>query len=345
MKSALITGGSGFLGLNLSIKLLEKGFEVTILDINEITDDIPEKVNYIKGDILDAKKVSSAIKGMDIVFHTAALVPISAAGKRFFEVNVEGTKNVADACLEHGARLVHISSSSVYDLDSGMPLTENSPIKKTKEGYEYSKYLADEYVQSLMEKGLEATIIRPRVILGPGRLGIFQILFEWLSEGKKIFIIGNGKNKFQMISVSDLCDACIISSENNEALGEIINIGTSNFRTLGEDLQELINYAKTGSKIVKVHPFIARIPLSILFNLKLSPIVPFHYKTMYKEFYFDISKAKKMLNWEPKDSNIKMLKESYEWYIKHKKTVDSNKGTTHKSSPRQKLLCLIKKLS
>ncbi len=343
MTEVLITGGSGFLGINLTKKLLEKGQSVKIYDTHCPPKEIQDKVKYIEGDIRDREKLEKALKGVDVVYHTVALVPISDAGKAFREINVEGAEIAGRAALNQKVKkFVHISSSSVYDLSAGLPLTEKSSIKKDAGEYERTKYHGELRIQKLVEKGLPATIIRPRTIIGPGRGGIFQILYDWIMRGKRIYIIGRGDNKFQMISASDLCDACILAVDSGESAGEVFNVGTDRYGTLKEDLDKLIQHAGTGSKIQPLPVLLAKTPLSILYHLGLSPLVPWHYNSMHKSFYLDVTKAKRVLGWEPKDSNQDMLIESYDWYVEHCKEFET--GTSHTQAPDQKMLKWLRRI-
>ncbi|MFC1872243.1 NAD-dependent epimerase/dehydratase family protein [Chloroflexota bacterium] len=342
MTQALITGGSGFFGISLARKLLENGQNVRIYD-TEPPKGIQAEVNYIEGDIRDQEKLEEALNGVDIVYHTVALVPISNAGKAFWDINVMGTRAAARAALKRKVKkFIYISSSSIYDLSATMPITEESPIEQKGGEYERTKYHGELSIQELAKEGLPAIIIRPRVIVGPGRGGIFQILFDWIMRGKRVYIIGKGNNKLQMTDVSDLCDACILAAESDKSAGEVFNIGTDRYSTLKEDLDKLIEHAVTGAKIVPLPVNLSRISLSILFHLGMSPFVPWHYNTMHKSFYLDVTKAKQVLGWQPKRSNQDILIESYDWYVEHYREFE--KGTLHTQAPDQKILKLLRKI-
>ncbi|MFC1937211.1 NAD-dependent epimerase/dehydratase family protein [Chloroflexota bacterium] len=340
----LITGGAGFLGTNLTKKLLEKDEAIRIYDLEEPVPELSDKVEFIRGDILDKEKLNNACKNISTVYHTAALVPVSKAGRRFEDINVQGTLNAVDASLKNAVgKFVHISSSAVYDL-SKMPITEESPIKPLGL-YGNAKHKAELIVMEGQKRGLDYVIVRPRTIVGDNRAGIFQILYDWLYHGKTIYIFGDGSNSFQLISASDLCEACYAASKTDKSSGEIINIGNEQFGTFQELIEDLISHAGTGSEIKHINAFFARTTLRILDKIKLSPLADWHYLTLEKPFYFDITKAKNLLAWRPRDSNKDMITKSYDWYVAHREEVNSKKGTTHRVSPRQRLLTLLKKLS
>lgn len=347
MKS-LVTGGSGFVGQHLVRKLLERGQSVIIYDKQSprSKDLILNKNScWAEGDIRDRDWIRSWLQGVDVVYHSAALVSIADAGMEYYDVNVNGTQIVAEEALKRGVkRFIYLSSSSVYDLAQPMPLTEESIIKNgAKNQYASAKYLGGQVVLEMVKRGLGATIIRPRTIIGKGRGGIFQILYDWLMRGKPVYILGSGDNLFQMVNVDDFCESCILATETETSIGEIFNIGTDKFSTLRQDLQVLLDYADTGSKLLSIPISLAQIALSTLHTLHLSPLVPFHYHSVYKPFYCDISKAQSLLNWQPKYSNQEMLIEAYDWYKGHYKEFKT--GTTHIDAPDQKAIKWLRNIS
>lgn len=340
----LITGGSGFLGINLTKKLIEKGQDVRIYDVRYPPKEIHDEVQYIEGDVRDQGKLEKALKGVDIIYHTAAMVPAAGTRKTFWEVNVGGTENAGRAAINQGVRrLVHVSSSSVYDPRASVPLTEKSPMRTGGGIYERSKCEGDLMIQKLIEEGLPATVIRPRTIVGPYRGGSFHMLFDWIMRGKKVYIIGKGDNKFQMTSASDLGNACILAAESDKAVGEIFNVGTDWYGTLKESIGKVIEHAGTGSRIVPLPVGLARVTLRILYYIGLSPVVPWHYNNMHRNYYFDTTKIKRVLGWKPTDSNEDMLIQSYDWFVEHFNEFDP--GDAHAEAPDQKILKWLRKIS
>src|SRR3989344_4205374 len=224
MKKILVTGGSGFFGEHLVSRLSKnRDNEIIIFDINPPSEKIKNFVKFIKGDITNKHEILNACKNIDLVYHAVALVPISRSGDLFEKVNVKGTKNLLDACYINNVKnIVHISTSSVYGIPNEFPLTEKSQPKPFGE-YSLTKYRAEQICIEYINKGLRISIIRPRTIVGEGRLGIVGVMFDWIRRGKKIYVIGSGKNFYQFVSPSDLVEACVLASEKN--LGEIFNIG------------------------------------------------------------------------------------------------------------------------
>lgn len=342
MAKHFVTGASGFLGSQIVEKLHDMGEDVIAFDILE-PDDRIDGVEYVRGDILDRQRLLEITKGMDYVHHNAALVPLTKAGKEFYNVNVNGTRNIIECCRQNRIKkLVNMSSSTVYGLPEEIPITDKTeycPI----EIYGQSKLDAEKEVWEYMKGGGKASCIRPRCILGKGRLGIFQILFEWISEGRNIYILGNGSNLFQFVHVDDLIDASI-KAAFSENCG-LYNIGTDRYRTLREDLEGLISYAGTGSKVRGLPVGLAKSVLYLTDILRLSPLAPWHYLTYHKPFVFDISKAVRELNWNPKYSNIEALIESYKWYLSNREAINRESSSTHRKPVKQGILRLIKLLS
>ncbi|MFH1339230.1 MAG: NAD-dependent epimerase/dehydratase family protein [Candidatus Omnitrophota bacterium] len=346
MRNVLVTGGSGFLGLYLVKVLLDNDYRVRIIDREGLNSaGIEEKIEFIKGDIRCKEIVREVCKGIDYVFHNAAALPISRSKKKILrEVNAGGTQNVLDACLcERVKKVVFISSSATYGIPKDCPITENTEFNPVC-NYGRSKIEAERICNEFRKKRLDITILRPRTVVGEGRLGIFQILYSWIAQGKNIYIIGRGDNPYQLLSKKDLASACILSIEKY-CKNEDFNLGAEKFGTVREALQDLIEYAKSASKIVSLPSGFAKIVLGTLDALSLSPFTAWHYMTPDRPFYFDISKAKKILGWQPEMSNCDMFKESYNWYLSHREEVDFEFGITHSKSARQRILRVLKGLS
>lgn len=337
----LVTGGSGFVGGHIVEQLLDRGENVRVFDRHppEVG---TEEVEFVKGDIRNASDVRTAMDGVDVVYHNVALVPVTKAGKKFREVNVGGTRTaVEEAAFEGVKRFIHMGSSSVYALDQ-LPITENS-LLRPKGPYSESKLKADEIV--LQADGIDATVLRPRTVVGKRRAGIFQILFDWVSRGKRVYLVGSGENQFQMVSGRDVAKVAIVAAESERSIGEIYNIGTDKFDTMQEAYTALINYAGTGATVSSLPRWPTKFGMWGLDKLDLSPLTTFHYKTIDKDFYFDISKVKNDLNWEPNDSNSDCLRRGYTWYLNEEQSHPKDGDSGHRKAPDQGVLRLFRKLS
>ena len=340
----LITGGSGFVGSAIARRLIERGEKVRVLDVWRAAD-LPSGAEFVLGDVTNAADVAEAVKGVKYVHHNAALVPLTKAGTRYREVNVTGTRIVLEAAKKEGVRFfAHMSSSAVFGCPDEMPITNATP-REPIEIYGHSKKIGEDIVLEEMEKGeLPISIIRPRTIIGTGRLGIFQILFDWIRDGANIYTIGKGEGLFQFVHIDDLSDTSILSCLKEKP--GVYNVGTDDYGTLKGDLTELCNHAGTGSRVKSLPQSLTIGTLKALDHMGLSPLSPWHYLTYHKPFYFDSSPVYEALDWKPKYSNREMMLTSYDWFVKNYDSlaVDSD-GSSHKKPVKQKVLRILKSLS
>ena len=343
MDKILVTGGTGFLGIALVRRLVEDGHYPRVLDINSPNDpELEGSIEFIKGDVRDAQIVARACRDVDTVFHLAAAV-LPTRGKKAYETtNFGGVHNMLQSSLDNQVKqVVHISTSAVYGVPTQLPVTEESDFKPMGY-YGNAKFRGEQEIRRYRERGLRVCILRPRTIIGTERLGIFHILFDWIKAGKGIPTIGSGNNVFQFISARDVVEASILGAraESNDDF----NIGAEEFSTVRADLEALVNHAGSGSKVVSIPAPLVKVSLQILDLMRLSPLMDWQYKVADKPFYFDISKAKKLLGWQPLDSNIKMFTDSYDWYIDNFTDSVSVYGSTHRQAVRQRALRLLRSI-
>jgi nucleoside-diphosphate-sugar epimerase len=341
MKTILITGGAGFFGLHLTRKALERGWRVRSIDIADLNEpELERRIEFIKGDICDMATVTRACLGVDAVIHNAALVPISRSARRFWQVNVEGSRAVLESCVKNRvAKVIYISTSSVYGVPKASPITEATPLAPFGD---YGKSKAEgEALCRKYQDTLDISIIRPRTILGTGRLGILQILFDWVKQGKRFPIFGAGSNRFQLVSAPDLAEGCFLAVEK-PCRNEDFNFGAKEFTTLRGDLEGLVGNAGTRTKIISLPEGLARAALRVLDILRLSPFVDYHYHILSADVWFATDKAERLLGWQPKYSNISMLTEAYRWYLAHEHEVQNSVGTTHRKRVKLGIIKLVK---
>lgn len=339
---ALITGGAGYFGSLLLRKLLENNYECAIFDLND-ADDRPKEVEFIQGDIRDYDAILAACKGVNVVHHNVAQVPLAKDKELFHSVNYDGTENLLRAALEaRVGKVVHTSSSAIFGIPDKNPVTEETPAKPG-EAYGKAKYEGELLCHTYVEKGLDVSIVRPRTIMGHGRLGIFQILFEWIYEGANVPVFGKGDNIYQFVHADDLADACILAGERQGS--ETYNCGAEKFGTMREVLEALCRHANTGSKVSSVPMTPTVIGMKLTSAIGLSPLGAYHSLMYGNSMYFDITKAKQQLGWQPRYSNEQMFIDSYEWYLKHRQEVlSSTTGSHHRRGVKQGVLGIVKKL-
>ena len=242
-RTALVTGGSGYFGSLLLKKLHGRGYACRVFDLND-ADDRPDDVEFARGDIRDADAIRKACEGMAVIHHNVAQVPLAKDRELFESVNIDGTRNLLDAARDAGAeKVVYTSSSAVYGVPSSNPVTE-AMTPHPREAYGAAKLEGESLCAA---SGLDVSIIRPRTILGHGRLGIFQILFEWVREGQNIPVMGKGDNVYQFVHADDLAEACLLAGERAGAA--TYNCGAERYGTMRAVLEHLCAHAKTGSKV------------------------------------------------------------------------------------------------
>jgi nucleoside-diphosphate-sugar epimerase len=320
-----------------------RGEKVRILDILDVPD-LPAGIDFIRADILDPAGVALAMQGVDVVHHNAALVPLTKAGSGFWRVNVEGTETALNAAKKAGVKFfIHVSSSAVFGVPASLPITADTPLRPI-ERYGLSKMEAERRVGRAVESGLPCAIVRPRTIVGPGRLGIFKILYDWIYEGRRIYVIGNGNHLFQFVHSQDLIEFMVLLAQQRKP-GKY-NIGAERFGTLRQDLTALIRHAKTPARIVGTPAWLVIFLLEILDLMRMSPLAPWHYKSYHKPFYFDLSQPMKELGWKPRFSNEETFCQSYDWFVAHRNQGgEEDQRSTHRKSVKQGILWVLRKIS
>lgn len=342
-KKYLVTGGSGFLGINLIRYLLQRGHKVRSLDIVDF--DYPEKnqVEWIIGDIRDKNTVQMAMKDIDIVVHCAAALPLYKA-EEIFSTDVDGTRNVMEAAFkENVERAIHVSSTAVYGIPDHHPLMEGDKLDGVGP-YGKAKILAEEVCLEYRQKGMCIPIVRPKSFIGPERLGVFALFYDWTKDGRGFPMIGNGKNRYQLLDVEDLCEAIYLcATKDRTIVNDVFNIGAKEFTTMGEDYQAVLDKAGFGKKI-KTFPAWPMIwTLRILEALKLSPLYKWVYETASKDSFVSIEKAEKILGFKPIYSNKDALIRNYEWYLENLKHFEGRGGISHRVPWKQGILGLAKR--
>jgi nucleoside-diphosphate-sugar epimerase len=337
-----ISGGAGFLGLHLARRLLADGHDVRTLDVVPLDDaELERSVDERRGDIRDRESVRKLVDGADVVVHAAAALPIQASRESIRSVNVGGTENVLRAGNEAGVRrVVFISSTAVYGVPEKHPIEEDDPLVGVG-WYGESKIDAEGLCRVA---AVETTIVRPKTFIGPERLGVFEILFDWIREGRRIYTLGKGNNRYQLLAVEDLVDAIVRAGNEPRAARETFNVGATEFGTVRSDLQALIDHAGSSSRLQPVPVKPAEIALRGLELLRVSPLAEWHYKTAHKDSFVDVTKAQRLLGWQSRLSNRDALIETYDWYLANRGRV-GEAGVTHRVPWNQQALGLLKRLS
>jgi nucleoside-diphosphate-sugar epimerase len=346
MKKILITGGAGFLGYHLARFFSKKGYDLTLSDIHPFD---PEEYtgNYrlFLVDVRDKKGMKKLIEKVDIVIHAAAALPL-AKKEEIETTTIAGTKNILDLSLSQKVkRVIYISSTAVYGVPRKHPVSEEDPLVGVGP-YGAAKIEAEKLCWRYIKKGLNVTIIRPKTFVGTGRLGVFEILFDWIHDNKKIPVIGNGNNRYQLLDVDDLVSAIyLFILKNKKEYNDIFNVGAEKFQTVKKDLETMFRKVGSKSRVFPVPSFLVKPVLRVLEKLHLSPLYQWVYDTADKDSFVSIEKIKKTLGWQPRYSNVEALVKAYRWYLKHYDKIKAKPaGITHTAGWKQGALVLVKKI-
>ncbi|MDP3975300.1 MAG: NAD-dependent epimerase/dehydratase family protein [bacterium] len=344
-KTYLITGGSGFLGCHLAEELLKRGQAVRTFDVAAMEEPgLIGQVDVRLGDVREEKAVRDALRGVDVVIHAAAALPL-ASRSDIFSTNVEGTRTVLRQARDLNIpRVVHISSTAVYGIPKKHPIQEGDPLVGVGH-YGESKIQAEQVAEWFRQQGMVVPVIRPKTFIGSGRLGVFQILFDWVQKGARIPIIGSGKNRYQLLEVKDLVAAILLAAEGDEAkVNDTFNVGAGEFGTVREDIQALCDEAGSGSRVLPTPAFPVKAILQILEAARLSPLYKWVYATADKDSFVSTKKIEERLGWKPRSSNAETLVNTYKWYENEYQDYQGKIGTTHKVAWRQGALGVVRKV-
>lgn len=341
-KHFLVTGGAGFLGINLIRYLLEQGHSVTSLDIADFKyPDVADQVHIVQGDIRDPDTVARAMASCDIVVHAAAALPLYSR-EDIFSTDVDGTRNVLEAAYQQKVeRVVHISSTAVYGIPDHHPLIEEDTLDGVGP-YGEAKVQAEAICRDYQARGMCIPVLRPKSFVGPERLGVFSLLYEWAVEGKNFPMLGRGDNAYQLLDVEDLCVAIDLAAHADCSVANTtFNIGAKSYATVREEFQAVLDAARHGKRII---PFPARpmaFALRILETLHLSPLYQWTYATIAKDSFVSIEKAERVLGFAPRYSNTDALLRNFRWYMANREAFQGT-GVTHRVAWNQRLLRLAK---
>ena len=342
-QKVLVTGGSGFLGINLIRYLRGKGI-TDIRSIDLVPFDYPEKgqVDAIVGDIRDTEAVKRAMAGVTWVVHTAAALPLYSE-QDIMTTDVDGTRNVlAAAQIEGVDRFVMISSTAVYGIPDHHPLFEEDRLIGVGP-YGKAKIMAEEVCLGFRKQGMCVPIIRPKSFIGPERLGVFALFYDWAYTGHGFPMIGSGRNRYQLLDVEDLCGAIWLTLTLDKAVvNDTFNIGAKAFTTIREDYQAVLDDAGHGKKISGFPAAPMIWTLRFLELLHLSPLYKWVYETACEDSFVGIEKAERVLGFKPTYSTKDALVRNYRWYVANLDSFKNASGVSHRVPWKQGILRFAK---
>ena len=343
MARYLITGGAGFLGINLARSLLARGQEITSLDLADF--DYPERgrIREVRGDIRRREDVEQAMSGAEVVVHTAAALPLYLE-RDILTTDIDGTRMVIETAHARGVRrLVHVSSTAVYGIPDHHPLLEDDRLDGVGP-YGKAKIAAEEICLQYRAKGMCVPIVRPKSFVGPERLGVFALFYDWAKDGRSFPLLGNGENRYQLLDVEDLCEAIwLCATLPEDRASDTFNIGAKEFATMREDYQAVLDEAGFGKRMIGLPAAPAIWTLRLLEALGVSPLYKWIYETASRDSFVSIEKAERVLGFRPRYSNREALVRNYRWYLANLARFHQTSGISHRAPWRQGALALAKR--
>ena len=315
-----------------------RGMDIETFDYTDIADE----VNFFKGDIRNRDLLEEAMRGVDVVIHGAAALPLWPR-REIISVNIDGTRNILQTAYDLAVRrVVFISSTAVYGIPKEHSVDENYAPKGIGP-YGETKIEAEKICLGFRGKGMCVPILRPKTFAGPMRLGVFQILCDWVQDGKNIPIIGSGNNKYQLLHIDDLVEAIyLVSTAPENKANDTFNVGATIFETMKADLQALLDYAGFGKHVVPIPSWLVIPVLKILEYLRLSPLYEWVYETAGKDHCVSVNKLRGEFGWDAKKTTADVWIDTYKWYLEEFKIREIETGISHRVAWKQGILKLIK---
>ncbi len=342
MPCYLITGGAGFFGTILKQYFLAQGAECVSIDIE------PDSLTHpnftaIQGDINDSALMEQLFSThkFDAIFHCAALLAhVKKDLGRLWHANVDGTQNVYDFAIKYGVKkIVFISSNCLWAKNFDVPVKEGE-VPNPVEIYGKSKLAGEKILLSQPDK-VNSIIFRTPTIMDEGRLGLLGILFEFIDEGRKLPMVGDGTNRYQFIYAKDLAKACELAL--NADYSDIFNLGADDVKSFNEVYEYVIKQSGSKSRLFHFPKLPMVWAMKVCFVLGLSPLGPYQYKMIASNFIFDTSKIKKKLGFVPTLKNEEMLLRAYEFYHKNKSEILNRKDVSaHNSVAKMGVIKILK---
>lgn len=329
-KACLVTGGSGFLGINLCRYLLARGYTLRTLDIAPF--EYPERnvVEGLQGDIRDRSAVDAAMRGIDLVVHAAAALPLSSPDD-IFSTDADGTRIVLESAFRNGvSRVIFTSSTSVYGIPDHHPLCEEDSLHGVGP-YGEAKIEAERHCREFRAAGHCVTVLRPKSFVGPERLGVFELLYDWAAAGRNFPVLGSGDNLYQLLDVEDLCAVIHrCATLDADVVNDSFNVGAKDFCTMRENFQAVLDRAGHGKRVIGFPARPVIIALRLLESLHLSPIYQWIYATAAQESFVSIERLEQKLGYVPRYSNQQALLRNFDWYLEHRDEYRGKTGVSHR---------------
>jgi nucleoside-diphosphate-sugar epimerase len=343
-KRFLVTGGAGFMGINLIRFLLERGHEVRSYDIAPFSYPEVDRIEELRGDIRNLSLHDKAFEGIDAVVHCAAALPL-AEPEEIHSTNVGGTRALLESAERLGTgRFIHISSTAVYGIPDHHPLIEDDKMIGVG-AYGESKVQAEHVCSEFRNRGMILPILRPKSFVGPERLGAFELLYDFAYDGHNFPVLGSGDNLYQLLDVDDLDQAVLLCAAGaDEIVNDTFNVGAAQYGSLRQSFQAVLDRAGHGKRVIGFPAGPAVWTLRALEAMHLSPLYKWIYETAGKESFVSIDKITKRLGYAPEHSNEEALIRNFEWYVANRDRISQAAGITHRVPWKRGALSLLRKV-
>jgi nucleoside-diphosphate-sugar epimerase len=345
MRTVLVTGGAGFFGSILVKRLLDDGFRCVSVDLQPSPLAHPH-LEALRLDVRDAAALEAlfARAGFDGVFHCAAIMAHAARDNDYlWQCNVEGTRVLAECARKYRVgRVVFLSSICLWAENFHRPVREDD-VPRPADAYGQSKWAGERLLASYAGSFTTA-VIRTPTIIDAGRLGLLSILFQFIAEGRRVWVVGGGHNRHQFVSGPDLADACVRAMEHAE--GGTFNVGSDDVKPLREVYRYVIDRAGTGARVASLPRGLALPLMRLAYALGVSPLGPYQYRMIAEDFEFDTSRAKQVLGWRPTLSNEEMLLRAYQYYRDNREEIHARTdASAHRRAAKMGAIRLLKWVS
>jgi len=347
-QEVFVTGGSGFFGGVLKRRLLAEGFAVTNIDLVR-DEDVHEALTSIQGDLRDAELLGRTFAEHKFVavFHCAAMLAHDVKDETMlWTSNVDGTRLVAESALAAGVRkFVYISTNCLWAEGFGRPVTEADEPAPV-ELYGRSKWRAEKELAALQLQHPEFQVVTLRcpTIIDSGRLGLLAILFEFIEDGKKVWVVGDGGNRYQFIYAQDLATACLLCLRYEKS--NLFHIGSDDVPTMRAMYESVIRAAGSRSRVAQLPQRTTIAMMKLAHRLKLSPLGPYHYRMIAESFVFDTQRIRAELGWSPTLTNEQMMTRAFAYYRENRSAIHERTDVSaHSKAAPMGIIRLLKWLS
>lgn len=318
MKHILI-GGDGFVGQRLAADLLHAGEEVIVADLNDTAGARHGGARFVRVDVTEPDTLAALpMAADDVVYNLSAkmlspIMPRAARRDFFWPVNYHGVENILALMQARGAhRMVHFTTDMIYGHSVTVPQTEDHPAQPLGE-YGASKLATEHLCQRYRDQGFSISIFRPRLIIGPGRLGILSKLFRLIDLNLPVPMIGAGRNPYQFISVFDCASACVAAWKAGLP-NAAYNLGSDDPPPVRQLLGDLIRHAGSRSILLPTPAWAVKRTLDLLDWINRPLMDPEQYLIADEICILDTSRARRELGWSPRHHDSDMLLAAYDEY-------------------------------